>query len=124
MSEPDWEPRDSWGEDACDTFTEIATDTELDASHAAQLYQACDLIDLADKHTEIAQAAGWVAVGSQGQLVEHPLSASARSARANAARIIGTLAGNAGRGSRTTSTSARAASRARWGTPGTRRETA
>jgi hypothetical protein len=68
---------------------------------------------MAEQHAAIAAAVGWVAQGSQGQVIEHPLSASARSARGQAARILAGL--KPPKAAQDISTQAREAARARWG---------
>ena len=120
---PVWLPRDGWTAVVRGTFEEVERDRELTATEAAALYTACDLLDQAEAHATIAAEAGWLATGSAGQVIEHPLSASARTARTYAARILNTLRptpgpATTGRGSATTSDRARAAARARWGSPG------
>jgi hypothetical protein len=111
VEEPDDLPA-SWTDGAKDTFRAVSDERpNMSAAEVAQLWHACALESAAERHDEVALAAGMIARGSTGQPIPHPSAIEARLARSAAAAILAKLQ-PAAHG--TPSEHARRAARARW----------
>ncbi|NJC66483.1 hypothetical protein HC028_18520 [Planosporangium flavigriseum] len=102
----------TWTQGARDTYQAVLDERpNMTAAEVAQLWHACALESAAERHDEVALAAGMVARGSTGQPIPHPSAVEARLARSAAAAILAKLQ-PAAHG--TPSERARRAARARW----------
>lgn len=95
---------------------QVAADgLQLDARERRLLRDACAEADALEAVEAALDGARLMVRGSQGQDVAHPLLGEARRSRATIAQLLGRIGledpgvGDTGRGSRTTSTAARAA---------------
>ena len=74
--------RAAWSTGAKRAFREVLeANPGIDKARLTALYGACDLLSLADEMEDRVKADGYVAAGSQGQPVAHPLIAEVRQFR-------------------------------------------
>jgi hypothetical protein len=75
----------SWSDSAKETYCQVeAENPSMDAATAATLYEACQLLAMADRMEERVNADGLMIPGSNGQMVPHGLLTEMRLARVQA----------------------------------------
>lgn len=117
MTDAEHDFPESWSASVRATYAEITDEyPNLDSASLAGLYEACQLLALAEEYADRVALDGPVAKGSQGQPVAHPLVAEVRAHRTAALSALRAL-GLGGRRASAQSASGAGASlaAARWG---------